>query len=487
MSTTVEAATWPQVQATINPDGTATVSIAGNTVNLVASSVDEARPQVVGLIARRASQFGRPLRVLTRDPQGEWSLIVHGDGTVAIDKDTGSRPIPDGPARVEASPTVAEPVRSQSAERTQSPTPPQPARRTPDVPLVPSRRLRESAQSVPEVAGGSAYPGRSQVSEAAPPQTGAAVMGSGAPPPDWPSFITQEAAPEAARRGWRGVLNRAGLKMGPGAGEQAERRDIQAVSQHWPGPRTIAVVNSKGGAGKTPATILLAAVFARYGGAGVLAWDNNQTRGTLGWRTEKGPHDATLLDLLPRVEALVGPTAQAADMARYVHHQTRDQYDVLRSQPTVLAHKQRFSPADVDAVHGLACKYYRLVLMDSGNDESDPMWLRMIDHTDQLVLVTTTRDDHAQAGALLLRALSERDERGRVLAEQAVVVVSQADSRARPADAVAIASGYKDVSRQAVTIPFDPSMVDGLLHYESLRPATRRAWLAAAAAVATGL
>ncbi|MFD0760440.1 AAA family ATPase [Arthrobacter ulcerisalmonis] len=90
--------------------------------------------------------------------------------------------------------------------------------------------------------------------------------------------------------------------MSPSESERAERSDVLAVSQHWPGPRTIAVVNGKGGAGKTPTTVLLAAVFARHGGAGVLTWDNNQTRGTLGWRTEQGPHEATLLDL-PRSTA----------------------------------------------------------------------------------------------------------------------------------------------------------------------------------------
>ncbi|MGL1465637.1 hypothetical protein ACSTJV_23795, partial [Vibrio parahaemolyticus] len=77
--------------------------------------------------------------------------------------------------------------------------------------------------------------------------------------------------------------------------------------------------------------------------------------------------------------------------------------------PMALAHEQRVEPSDVDAIHAVAAKYYRLIFIDSGNDESDPMWLRMIDHADQLVVATTTRDDHAEAGALLLEALAERD------------------------------------------------------------------------------
>ena len=115
------------------------------------------------------------------------------------------------------------------------------------------------------------------------------------------------------------------------------------------------------------------------------------------------------------------------------------------------------------------------------------MWLRMIDRTDQLVVATTTRDDHAEAGALLLEALSDRDERSAHLAEQAVVVVTQADSKAPPADVARVADGYRAIAREAVTVPFDPAMVDGLLRYGSLRPGTQRAWLAAAAAVARGL
>lgn len=301
------------------------------------------------------------------------------------------------------------------------------------------------------------------------------------------SFLTEEQREEPASQGVRGLLTRAGVRMSPSDAERAERADRLAVSQHWPGPRTIAVVNGKGGAGKTPTTVLLAAVFARYGGAGVLTWDNNQTRGTLGWRTEQGPHEATLLDLLPQVDRLLSTGAQSADLAHYVHHQTRDRFDVLRSKPMALAQDQRIEPEDVDAIHAVAAKYYRLIFIDSGNDESDPMWRRMIHHADQLVVATTTRDDHAEAGALLLEGLSTVDAKAAELARSAVVVVSQADPKATTADVQRVATGYGDLARETVTVPFDQAMVDGVLRHGSLRPATQRAWLAAGAAVARGL
>ena len=301
------------------------------------------------------------------------------------------------------------------------------------------------------------------------------------------SFLDQHAAEEPARQGWRGRLTRLGLRVRPGNAERSERADVLAVSQHWPGPRTIAIVNGKGGAGKTPTTILLSAVLARYGGAGVLAWDNNQTRGTLGWRTEQGPHAATVLDLLPETNRLLGTGAQAADLASFVHHQTGDRYDVLRSQPLELASAQRLTTDDIDNIHAIASKYYRLVLVDTGNDESDAVWQRMIDHTTQVVVATTTRDDHAEAGALLLEALERRNPASAALAAQAVVVVSRADPGAKATDLRRIIDGYRGLAREVVAIPHDPAMVGGRLLYSALRPATQRAWLSAAAAVARGL
>lgn len=351
-----------------------------------------------------------------------------------------------------------------------------------------------SAPVPPPAASGASDPSLASptvpTSAASPASAASAASGVGAseiPAVPRRSFLDQQAAEEPARQGWRGRLTRLGLRVRPGSAERSERADVLAVSQHWPGPRTIAIVNGKGGAGKTPTTILLSAVLARYGGAGVLAVDLNQTRGTLGWRTEQGSHTATVLDLLPETDRLLGTGAQAADLARFVHHQTSDRYDVLRSQPLELAASQRLTTDDVDALHAVASKYYRLILIDSGNDESDAVWQRMIDHTTQVVVATTTRDDHAEAGALLLEALERRNPASAALAGQAVVIVSRADPSAKPADLRRIIDGYRGLARDVVAIPHDPAMVGGRLLYSALRPATQRAWLAAAAAVARGL
>src|SRR5699024_6585281 len=142
---------------------------------------------------------------------------------------------------------------------------------------------------------------------------------------------------------------------------------------------------------------------------------------------------------------------------------------------------------DVDTIHAVAAKFYRLSIIDSGNDESDPLWRQMSDHTDQLVVATTTSDEKAEAGALLLEDLEKTGPQGQQLADNAVVVVSQAEANAKPAELQYIAKGFNSLAREVITVPYDPAMVDGHLRYDALRSNTQRAWLRAAAAVADEL
>lgn len=476
------------VEATVNADGTATVTIDDQTHDFAAANEDEARAKTLALVVAHASSQGVPVRALMTDEQGTWPVKVHPDGTVDPDTEKVSRVVQEEAAEPTAAPTRKR--KSAPAESTPAPAPEQQSTSAKPVRKAPTASVPEtSGSSEPSPTTKAANPFAQKVPTST--ENGTKSEQQPAIPSTRrearQSFLTKEQIEEPASKGWRGSLTRMGMRMAPSEDERAERGDVQAVSQHWHGPRTIAIVNGKGGAGKTPTTVLLSAIFARYGGAGVLSWDNNQTRGTLGWRTEQGPHEATLLELLPQAERLLGTGAQSADLAHFVHHQTRDRFDVLRSKPMELASAQRVDAEDVDAIHRVASKYYRLIFIDSGNDESDPMWRRMIDHTDQLVVATTTRDDHAEAGALLLEALADRDEKSQALAQNAVAVIAQADPKATTADVNRVAVGYKTLARDVAPIPFDPAIVDGILRYDALRPSTQRAWLAAGAAVARGL
>lgn len=294
-----------------------------------------------------------------------------------------------------------------------------------------------------------------------------------------PSFITPDTDLPA-----QGFLARMGVPATRGQVRRSE--NVRAVSQHWGGCRMVAVVNGKGGVGKTMTSAMLAAVFARHGGSGVLAWDNNDTRGTLGWRTESAHHGATLHDLLTAAPTLLAPTAGTADIAAYVHHQTADGYDVLRSNPLLLAAGQRLDPGDFDLLVQVAARYFRLVVFDSGNDESASRWLRMIDTTDQLVIPTLASPESAESAALLLDALAARDAHSAELARQAVVVVTQHEPGSTT-EARRIARAFAGMVRAVEVVPHDRALKSGPLRFDALRPTSRNAWIAAAAAIADGL
>jgi len=451
---------WPRLEATCNTHGGGEIVINGTSHVIEADTHEETRNKIREQAAEVATSLERPVRVTVVDNAEAQTVHLVVDPKGTISPEPGKPVEPHKRAKAAQHPMTTERSDSADTETLEQWTD---LHTTPSAPETPQHRPAAQA---------------SQGEEPPTPQTRREAR---------KSFLTQAKRDKPATAGWRGIVNSMGFRLPPSAAEQAERDDVHAVSQHWAGPRTIAVVNGKGGAGKTPTTILLSAVFARYGGGGVLAWDNNQTRGTLGWRTEQAAHEATLLDLLPAADGLLAPGAQLGDLAHYTHHQTDDRFDVLRSKPKVLADAQRFTQDDVDTIHKVAAKFYRLIIIDSGNDESDPLWRQMITHTDQLVVATTTSDEKAEAGALLLEDLAKTGTHGENLADNAVVVVSQAEANAKPSDLNHIATGFEPLARAVVTIPYDPAMVDGHLRYDGLREGTKRAWLRAGAAVAHGL
>lgn len=505
-------------------DGRAEVTIDGVMKVLEASESAETQQTITAMVTERAAALGCPVKMITRSDDGDTAVVVFPSGAVwpgSVDEaaspetttvipptplKTIIRAQPRRPARSRGSEAAA-PIAVMADERplavtstvsstatgpADEPSVPARAATSPAVPAQPEVTVRVPGRSAPATGADFTTPAGTEVSigddvSPTPPLYTAPIVHEDATPAARPSFVRHHHTETIAAEGWRGALNGLGMRLAPSEDELSSRADMQTVSQHWMGPRTIAVVNAKGGSGKTPTTAMLAATFARYGGAGVLAWENNQTRGTLGWRTEQADHQATSMDLLPRVEQMLSSEARVADLAQYVHHQRTDRYDVLCSQPLVLASEQRVTSRDVDAVHDLASRFYRMIFIDSGNDESDPAWLRMIDHANQIVVPTTTRDDHAEAGALLLEALAARDERSALLAANAVVVVSRADPKASAADVQRVVDGFSALAREVVVVPFDATLVDGQLQYDAQQPATRRAWLSASAAVARGL
>ena len=470
------------ITLTIGPDGSGSYEDENGVEPLAASNSEQLRALLLGKAASRARAQNQVVSVTARDTSGVAYLLVSPSGAIKLaDKPPTQQPAPPQATPAPEENDLAAQVLAAYQTHSQQPTSPQaPAPLNQNMPQPAPQRAPQPMpqQPVPQQ-------GLPQQSVPQPvPQQGVQVS---APVlrarPD--SFLAKSAAGGPKPTGWRAVAGRLGFKVQASQAQCQQWEDERTVSQHWPGPRTIAVLNGKGGAGKTPTSILLASYFARLGSGSVVAADGNVTRGTLGWRTEQGPHNATILDMVPQTEALMDPSARNGDVAAYTHHQTIDQFDVLRSNPLLLSTEQKLTPEELDGIQQVLTRYYRMIIWDTGNDEGDSLWLRIVSHADQIVIATTTRTDHAEAGRLLLQGLSGRDERSAALAANAVVVISQADREEPPA--TSLVDGFAGIAREVVTIPYDRSMREQWLRSDKLAPATRAAWLHAAAAVARGL
>ena len=422
----------PLVETTTTADSTTLLGPDGVRRDVPAGSIEEAREHLHDQVRRMAAEAGRPVTWSRYDLDGHQLLTVHPDGRVEADQATAPGPAP--------------------------------------------RRGREEADAG-DVATGPAgrspswtTPGESSRPEAAPRRA---------------SFLAEPAPTPTARTGWRGRLSRLGIRVQPSAEELRYDEDVAVVSRHWRGPKTIVVANGKGGSSKTPVVIGLSAVFARFGGGGVCAWSNHQMRGTLGWHTVQDAHAATTQDLLAAAPSLLDAAGQIGDLARFVHHQPADRYDVLQADPTKTSDKQRFDHHAVDTIHAVLSRFYRVIVMDSDNDESTVHWRRMMDHADQLVVATTTDDVRAETGRLMLEDLRGRGLHAAQLAENAVVVVSQAHQDEPPA--AGVAAKFTEYGLPVATIPYDQGMKRLKISYDGLSPATRRAYLSAAALVARSL
>ncbi|WP_353713480.1 chromosome partitioning protein ParA [Arthrobacter sp. K5] len=481
-----EVLAFPKIRAIVRDNGTAEVVVAGNS-RLVpdGESLQDLRNKALALVVGEAQTLQRPVRVRIEDPEGHGELIVHPDSRIesvsyethpaqrraeALTTKTSApivtRTVP--PPATEPVATPGEPAAAPVATVDHQTWPPGPA--SSESRQTPAARKTQTAVTAETTA-----PTRRNLKET--------------------SFLVSAPILEPATRGWRGALTRLGFRMDPSADELSEREDVSTVSQHWPGPRTIAVVNRKGGANKTPTVVMLSAILARYSGAATVAWDNNESQGTLGWRTEKGAHDRSVLDLIDASTELLSPSTNAAEIAKFVHHQTADKFDVLRSDENEEGDHE-VTAEEVDIAHQVLTRYYRLVVMDSGNTARAANWRRMIDHTNQLVVPVTAIEDRAEAARLTLQTLESRGGHDAELARNAVVIVSESTDAKRSmtgealkrakAEAQRIADGFEPFVRAVVRIPYDPALVNGPIRHEALQPATQRAWLAAAAAVAHG-
>jgi MinD-like ATPase involved in chromosome partitioning or flagellar assembly len=347
------------------------------------------------------------------------------------------------------------------------PPPPAPAQPPPAAPAPPA-----PAQPPPAPAQAPPAPVQAQGS--------ARKAGAGAKGGDLTADQLLARPPGGPSLGWQAVLYRmtgGRVRPGPGAAERARRELERRIGAPIDGCRRIAVIALKGGVGKTTTTACLGAVFAEHRGDRVVAVDANPDPGTLGYRIRRDT-TRTAKDLLANVDRL----ERYADVRAYAS-QTDLRLEVIASEADP-NRTEAFGEDDYRELAAVLERFYSLVLTDCGPGLLHSAMKAILPAADQLVVVCVPSLDGARSASLTLDWL-ERHGHER-LARNAVVVINAVRERGL-VDVDKVQEYFARRTRAVARIPFDRHLETGAeIVLEELAPATRRAYVGLAAAVADG-
>ncbi|PPF53445.1 cobalamin biosynthesis protein CobQ [Clavibacter michiganensis] len=448
-------AVHPPIVLVDTDGGSALIRVDGVETRLTASSMPDVVRQAVQHIASTvATPFGGPVTVWATDP-------ANGTSTLSIDPSGAVTALPPAPIP-EARPRVQEIARPDStpAEAPSAAVEPAPVSEPAPASVAPDA---DAAAAVPQTRREARLTARDFALSKPAPKTGPAL------------------------EGWQGSLNRVSggaLRLAPGATELTRRDRRNSIQRGIAGHKTIAVIGEKGGVGKTTTTYMLGAVLGRVRGGTILAWDNNEFNGTLGDRSYEAAHDHTARDLLGHIDTF---TAQAhqAELVNFVRPQRDNKFDVLASQSLDSA----TDVIDADAfrkLHAALSRFYRVIVVDTGNNSKATTWQAAVEAADQLVLTSLAKEDASRKIASLADTLVEQGYADKLA--NAVTLIGHTSPVDYPELEQRLRDHMGQLTRAVVSVPFDPGFDQGdVIEYAALGRESQEAWLEAAAAVMDGL
>jgi MinD-like ATPase involved in chromosome partitioning or flagellar assembly len=304
-----------------------------------------------------------------------------------------------------------------------------------------------------------------------PPARAAASVGSAAvlPPPAPPAPApATPTSPAAARIEWRQAQP-----------EQETDRAVAVMRRKLGRPRVLAFANPKGGVHKTTATVLAAATIGSVRGRGVLAWDDNELRGTLGLRAGSARHARTIRHLLAdlmQIENMHGDDL-LQELDGYLRHASDGSYDVLAGEENP-RFAQRLDQSTVRRVMDLLRRTHDVICVDTGNNVESVNWQTVMKAADQLVITTVPREDAAFTADWMLDLLNDTGMED--LVANAVTLISCPSPGPLPL-LEDLKKHFATRTRAVAVVPYDPALeVGSSIEYSDLQPDTRQAWLRAA-------
>jgi len=300
-----------------------------------------------------------------------------------------------------------------------------------------------------------------------PPARATASVGSAVVLPPVSAAPVPPAVPAGARIEWRRAT----------ADEDLERA-IAVLRRKLRTPRVLAFANPKGGVHKTTATVLAAATIGSVRGRGVLAWDDNELRGTLGLRAGSARHARTIRHLvgdLLQIENMHGDELlQTLD--DYLRHASDGSYDVLAGEENP-RFASRLDQHTVRRVMDLLRRTHDVICVDTGNNVESVNWQTVMRAADQLVITTVPREDAAFTADWMLDLLADTGMADMVA--DAVTLISCPGPGPMPL-LDDLTRHFSTRTRAVAVVPYDPALEAGSsIEYADLQTETRHAWLRA--------
>ncbi|WP_369936983.1 MinD/ParA family protein [Plantactinospora sp. BB1] len=362
------------------------------------------------------------------------------------------------------------------APRPALPSPPPAVRRTDPPPAQRPLPPPATGRSVPAPRNSLAPPPVTPPPAVAPPVVPPVVPPSGpapAPPAGYPAVDV----------GYAPVSRRATIDPYPTRQQRSADPEVErarnVLRRDLGSPRVVAFANPKGGVHKTTATVLGAATVGSVRGRGVLAWDDNELRGTLGLRAGSARHARTIRHLvadLIEIEAL--PSTQLIErLDDYLRHASDGSYDVLAGEESP-RFAQRLDQHTVRRVLELLRRTHDVICVDTGNNVESSNWQTVLRAADQLVVTTVPREDAAFTADWMLDLL--HDIGMGELADNAVTLLS-CPTPGRSPLLDDLKRHFATRTRAVAVVPYDPALETGSsIEYAQLAQETRDAWLQAA-------
>src|SRR5664279_1193180 len=271
------------------------------------------------------------------------------------------------------------------------------------------------------------------------------------------------------------VLSFGLAKPQPGQEELAHRQYVRAIRQAaWPRSVRIAVANPKGGAGKSPAAVILGGILAHIRGGSVAVWDASDAAGTLAARAE-GAAARCISDIAADPDAYALPAMIAVCAATQTS--TADVLGSLR--------EREFTAADIAEVSGVLDATYRMSVADTANCPHSSAYEAVIERADILVVPTVVTADSVNKALSLLRRLQDTPTG---LAQRAIVAVLHSAPETPRLGGDLPALFEKAGVGALVDIPFDAHITQGTaISLSALSHPSQVAWTRLAATVVANL